>query len=530
MSLSDSLLQYRRYRAPTRHGEKFLDPPLTQAPATVAENIQRRRGWSLQLNGVELERITAEARDELRQLAAAYTRQYRDLPVDPATFSPGAPLIMSGHQPRLFHPGVWFKNFVLDRLAQKIQGVAINLIVDNDLGGAAAIRVPAGNVSEPRIEVVEYDRATAEIPLEERQLLDRAQFESFGQRVHRLMEPFIPEPLVAAWWPRVIEASRHEPNLGRCIAQARHQLEAEWGVNNLELPFSIACETRSFRRFVLHLFGELPRLHQVYNESLLEYRRVNRVRSRSHPVPKLEQVEGWLEAPLWVWTRQDPRRRRLFARHRAGNTELTDLGEQRWTIHGRHEDALDELARMAEQGVKIRPRALVTTMYARLLLCDLFVHGIGGGKYDQLTDAILQRWLGIEPPRFQVATLTAQLPIARPNVSLDDLHRVERTLRELTFNPDRHIDETDPAAALIAEKREWLAMDSPRGAGRPRHQALARINSALQEFVADRRVKLLSERVQLDELARHDRLLGSREFAFCLFPEKTLRYLLLDNA
>jgi hypothetical protein len=500
------------------------------APAVVAENIQLRRERTIPAGETDWRHAVSEARSEFLQLAAQYTRQYRDLDADPVAGSPDRPLLLAGHQPQLFHVGVWSKNFVLDRLARRTQGIAVHLIIDNDLAGTVAIRVPAGTAAAPRLEMVAYDRASTDAPYEERLLLDRSLFDSFADRVRHSIEPLVSNPLLRDWWPRVVRDEYGDANLGRRVAQARHQLEAAWGLRTLELPLSMACETRGFRQFVLQLLGEPSRLLRDYNDSLHEFRRANRVRSRSHPVPELELADGWHEAPLWIWTREDPRRRRLFARRRPGFVDLTDRGNGNWTIPGRAEDALEELTALAQRGVRIRPRALTTTMYARLILCDLFVHGVGGGKYDQLTDAILRAWLGIEPPRFQVVTATAQLPIARPPVTQDDLRRVDRILRDMTFNPDRYVAEVGPPAALAAEKRAWLAREPHRGAGRERHLALERINAELRTFVADRRSELQSDRDRLDELLRHERLLGSREFAFCLFPEATLRHLLLDNA
>ena len=58
----------------------------------------------------------------------------------------------------------------------------------------------------------------------------------------------------------------------------------------------------------------------------------------------------------------------------------------------------------ARQGLRLRPRALVTTMYARLMLADLFLHGIGGAKYDQLTDLIIRQFFDVQPPRGAAVT------------------------------------------------------------------------------------------------------------------------------
>src|SRR5438270_9519718 len=84
----------------------------------------------------------------------------------------------------------------------------------------------------------------------------------------------------------------------------------------------------------------------------------------------------------------------------------------------------------------LRPRALITTMYARLVLSDLFIHGIGGAKYDELTDLIIRRFFGIEPPAYVTATATFRLPIERPQVSLDDVRRSEQRIRGVRFRPE----------------------------------------------------------------------------------------------
>ena len=44
------------------------------------------------------------------------------------------------------------------------------------------------------------------------------------------------------------------------------------------------------------------------------------------------------------------------------------------------------LAELSSRGIKLRTRALTTTLFARLVLSDMFLHGIGGAKYDQVTD------------------------------------------------------------------------------------------------------------------------------------------------
>ena len=67
-------------------------------------------------------------------------------------------------------------------------------------------------------------------------------------------------------------------------------------------------------------------------------------------------------------------------------------------------------------GVRIRSRALVTTLWARLALGDLFIHGIGGAKYDRVTDLLIERFFGLRPPGLLVLSATLHLPIERDRV------------------------------------------------------------------------------------------------------------------
>jgi len=104
------------------------------------------------------------------------------------------------------------------------------------------------------------------------------------------------------------------------------------------------------------------------------------VRSTAHPVPDLTIEDGWLEAPLWIWDRANPRRRRLFVRQRGEEIVLSDRGQLELPVslspEGEAGTAAAQLAELAARGIHIRTRALVTTMFARLFLGDVFLHGI----------------------------------------------------------------------------------------------------------------------------------------------------------
>ncbi len=537
--LMDHALEYRRLRAPRESGQALIDPPLGSVGELLATNLALASARDYDVQGISLTALARQARGEMLRRAVRYTSQYRDLDAALGDLDGGTRVLLSGHQPQLFHPGVWFKNFVLSAQAAEHQAVGVNLLIDSDTIKSAALHVPSGSVKSPILETVPFDRPSEEIPYEERRIEDEGLFRSFGARVAAAIEPLVPNPLIKQFWPLVVEQMRGGRNLGACLAQARHRLEGAWGLTTLELPQSALGRLPAFHWFTAHLLAHLPRLWEVHNSSLAEYRSVHHLRSKAQPVPDLASQADWLEAPLWLWTTSDLRRRRVFARQRGEQILLSDRAGVEvaldLTPEGTAERAVEQLAALEGRGIKLRTRALLTTMFARLMLSDLFLHGIGGAKYDQLTDQLVRRFFQFQPPSFLTLSATFRLPIERQPLPPEAERRVEHTLRELVYHPERYLDlqrlaadERREAAARVAEKRRWVQTAKTPQNAHARHVAIEEANAGLQPWLAAEREALLQRRQQYVERRRAEAILASREYAFCLFPGEELRASLLE--
>jgi hypothetical protein len=202
----------------------------------------------------------------------------------------------------------------------------------------------------------------------------------------------------------------------------------------------------------------------------------------------------------------------------------------RWPIkeEGSAERGVDSWGEARRRGIRIRPRALTTTMFSRLACSDLFLHGIGGAKYDQLTDEIIRRFFGVDPPGYLTLSATILLPVPREDVTPDDLRRLERLLRELRFHPEKHAPNSEVVQALAEQKQAWIARQVPPEARKERHRAIESVNQALQPMVEPIRQQLRNELQDLKERLRVTSILASREFSFCLFPEANLRSMLSE--
>jgi hypothetical protein len=423
-------------------------------------------------------------------------------------------ILMCGHQPELFHPGVWLKNFALYHLARKHSGHPLHLIVDNDAVTQPFLHIPVLE-PHPRLGTVRIDEVRPETPFEEWTIHDAEGFAHLPERVPGLRDALLP-----AFWEEV--RRQRTTSVPERFAAARRCFERRWGCYNNEVTVSSLCRTEAFAAFACQLVADLPRFHEVFNGAVRAYRKAHGIRSKQHPFPDLLRDGDWLETPFWTWRPGASQRSRLFARATSDGWELR-RGAEPGPRLSRSQPVRDWL-RLEEQGVKVRCRALTTTLFARLFLADLFLHGVGGAKYDAVTDEVIARFYGVEPPPFVVVTGTLRLPLPAYPATPEDVHRLSRLLRDLQWNPQRHLE---PASArdLLQERQRWVAREPADAAGkRERWMMLRRINEQLVPLLEPRQRQAEAELERCrHEVEANATVLRRRDWAFVLYPEPMLR-------
>jgi hypothetical protein len=450
----------------------------------------------------------------------------------PDVADPASPLVVTGHQPELFHPGVWVKNFAVAAIARTVGGAGLNLIVDNDIPKSSSLRVPSLDGGGLRVRRLDYDEWAGEVPFEDLRVRDEGRFVSFGDRARRALEGLVADPVIDDFWPRAVAHRGATDRIGLRFAAARREVEASWGAHNLEFPLGAVCETEGFLWFASHILAQLPHFQRVHNDALARYRAVYGIRSRNHPVPALGRQGDWREAPFWVWREAVPRRRPLMIRQLSHSMEIQIGGEDAALMEiplapDREACcAVERLMGLPALGVRLRPRALTTTMFARLMLGDLFLHGIGGAKYDELGDEVIRGFFRVEPPGFLTLSMTSWLGLGLDPASPERLGTVDRLLRDLTFNPDRHLEDdlTPDIRGWVEAKRSAIAGPvETRGQRLARFAAIRRSNEALQPLVREPREHLLAERARLLNGLRRNALARNREYSLVLHSRRRLR-------
>jgi hypothetical protein len=525
-----------RLRAPAVDGGLLIDPAPSGHTGLIARNSDLLRSWDYDFQGRTASRLRASTRREILVQSKAFLDRHglSGAKVDLDSFlASGQPLIVTGHQPELFHPGVWIKNFAAAAIARAHGGLALNLIVDSDIPKSTAIQAPAQFGQNLRSVRVEFDRWGADAPFEDSPVLDEARFDAFADSVLATSGDVLSDPVLTEFWPRVL-ARRHDARThGLRFALARRELEGNWGVANLEVPMSTVCQTDGFLWFVAHILAQLPRYCDVHNATLAEYRTAHGIRSKNHPVAALSWDGEWREAPFWVWRAGRPRRQALLARQRAREIDLRIAGEDEvlltlpLTPDREACCAVERLRELAGRSVRLRTRALTTTVFARFLLGELFLHGIGGAKYDELGDLVSQRFLGIEPPGFLTVSMTLRLPLRVAAPADLGLTEINRHLRDLEHNPDRHLTEPlpDEARRIVEAKRSAVGAPVTSSAERKsRRLTIRRCNQGLQPWVEEERVSLVRRRANVQITQRALRAARSREYSFVLHSISRLQH------
>ncbi|MCC7389181.1 MAG: hypothetical protein IT431_10475 [Phycisphaerales bacterium] len=356
------------------------------------------------------------------------TRAALGLPTD-------RPVIMAGHQPGLWHPGILAKWFAVHALAERVGGAGAWVVVDQSPGAGASLIYPAraagpagptgpardgGHLSRGAISLGRDDTPPASLPPARFRAPADAALPSVHDALARLVG--------------LLDAHADQPSLAR-------QLHGACGS-----ALGSGAALRSFFASDLHAAPAFARLVGAMREDAGACARLYNEAAGAHPdagVRELAVSPGAVELPLWERSGEPGPWRTV------GSDRLPDLPDERLVLRG-----------------------LPMTGLLRRWACDLFIHGTGGGAshadggYDRVTERWLAGWLG--------ATDLAPAVVASATLRLDfgGLAEGVPTPAEIGAARDlAHRAAHDPAllgdADLGREKRELAAQIAalPRGSG-----------------------------------------------------------------
>ncbi|MCL4553614.1 MAG: hypothetical protein M1617_08275 [Actinobacteria bacterium] len=509
------------------HSSLIVEPPVTEWPTIAAENSRLLADGECVVAGQPLDRLRALARREALDLARAFTARAGLPSVAAHHENPEGPLVVTGHQPILCSTGVWSKYFALSHFAKRTGGTGIDLVIDSDRAGPIAVDVPSLG-GRPSIESVVLSPGNpngyfAAVPTPA-----HVQVESFGAEVLSALGelPHSEARLnFEAFLSALMIALPLAENLAELMSFTRRHFETSAGLNYLQLPVTALSETLSFRSFAADILTRADEFAAVYNQELAVFRGTHKVRSAAQPVPDLRRDENGVELPFWLLV--GGVRQRTFVRRSGGAIELFTQEEG-----GAHVMPIaTDVLKLQLEHVKLVPKALIITMYTRLLLADMFIHGTGGARYDSVTNAIIRRFYGVDSPHFAVTSVPAPSPFVCGEPELEQkISAAEDRLKTLTRRPERALSAMllDPdhvpgtaALELVSQKLRMVSEIAKPGADKALlGERIRHINELLRASLQDEVTAVEDQLAGLRARATKAAILSDRRYPYCFFDPR----------
>lgn len=485
---------YADWKAPAEDGRVLLWPEPADLLRDTEDNARRLRSAdSVLIHGAPL----SELRRRLRQWVGHADEQ--------------RPLVAMGHQAELYHPGVWAKLPLIDAVAAKLGGSAYQLAVDTDEPKHLNVRWPGA--SAPLLDELVDAPWSGLLPPPA-----PARVASIAASLRQSAAGWGFEPLACDILGTLRKQSAEAENLPRALTAAFHEHDWKLGLRHHAMLFSPLCASEPYLAFVCHLLAGADRFAADYNGALDDYRRQYRIRTPGRPMPNLKVADDAVEVPFWLDSFADGTRARAMVRRRAEGWAIASPSGDDFVLDSSSEAAASVglLAQwLKHHNLRLAPRALTLTMLVRMLLADQFVHGIGGARYDQVTDELIARHFGVEPPRFAVTTATLYFPgaIGRPRECVSCIVQEGHRLRHRVLGADK-----DKLVEAIAE--------APRGSIERSvlfHDMHRRLNAAANHYA----LQEWRQRLRVSQgRALEERDLFDRELFYAIQPADRLEMLL----
>lgn len=505
---------------PAGHGELVVDPPRDRWVELLAANRDASAAWRFEVAGEPYATVRTRARRDAFERAKEFCDR---LGIPSAPASPEGAVVATGHQPGLYHPGVWIKDFALQSLAREAPAAAIDVVVDTDGFTAVEIVSPCMTPGIARcrqylaIGTTDGSYFGASVP-------DQSSIETFvtatAENVASLSAPSIVRHF-ESFAANLREVAPSARNLAELITAARRRYEAPAGTDYLELPVTEFVGGEAFSLFLFDLVRERHRFAEAYNSALADFRVLTNTRSSAQPFPDLAIEANSVELPFWIII--DGVRSALWVRDSGDGMELWSESLEPVPVP---EEPASLVTLLAERDVLIAPKALALTMFVRLFLCDLFIHGVGGGRYDRVTDDVIRRFYGVEPPAFVVASLTMYLPLGAHVVGPDEVAAAKERVNRLTHNPDALLDEVsfddqserEHARGLAMEKARLVVEIAQPDADKKSLGARIRsVNEELASILAPLRESFEADVARLETQMQASEIFTDRSYPFCFW-------------
>ena len=500
----------RALKVPENNGEFFCSHDLPEIPPLLKSNQELIDSYSFKIAEVNYNEFRKIAKKEI--LNSLTDRNEELFPL---------PYIVTGHQPGLCHPGIWIKNFLVDKLARENKGTAFDIIIDSDCSNEIGCSILTWNETIKRRKEI-LMKLNSHQPFECCSVPGSDQFRDFYQKIKAGLQSSPVNTLIKyaeIFFQKGESALASSKNLVEFLVKTKKRYEASVNLQYFDVMLSRVCKTRSFLLFVLHIVQNIKRFHDIYNQLLEEYRISHKLRYKANPFPDLKKDADKFEIPFWCIN--DNKRKPVWVIHEGSciSIYVEDICLFRYK-----KGDFDHAIKIIDEGeINLRPKAVLLTLFFRLFFADIFIHGISGAKYDEITDGIMEKYYEIKPPHYIATSLTLfpDLPIDR--IQINDVEKLKTIIRNIKLKPEIFEDKVEGEVAkgkfnkLTEEKKKLFRQKPSKKEKKDHYRKLKTVTEELSSFLDHYCSEVIDQLRILEEKEHENRTACFREFPYFFY-------------
>jgi len=317
------------------------------------------------------------------------------------------PIIMTGHQPILYYPGIFVKLILADYIAKKIKGKAYYLVLDTDkeIVEWKFIWFDNNIYYQKKIILSQTNHILLNQLLENKKKELYKILSEWSLRLYHIFEPSIVIKIQNAIQYCKEILNYKNLSISQFSVLMNHYLMKQLNLNVEPIFVSQLSKTKSFREIINYIKNNHHLFRTIYNNNLINFRKKHNIKNDHYPFSNLKEYE----LPFWI-----------------------SDGHYRKTLT--IEDKI---------GNDIFPKAITLSMCIRIFLAELMIHGTGGGFYDLVSNEILKEFFQIEPSPHIVTTATIPTqPKASIPLENESTKEILWKLRKWKFNPEMFVNDT----------------------------------------------------------------------------------------
>ncbi len=390
----------------------------------------------------------------------------------------GQKIFSTGHQPELFHPGILWKDIFLSKISQEHNATPIHFIVDTDVKEFIYFSV---NESSKGLQISRFEYIDSEKKVFYKSELPESiekKIENLIQKEKNTLSKFIPDDrieYVKEILEEYLSGIKDKTPIYQLNESIRQKILSSYKINIPSFSISELLDFPEYKSFYHKIASDKSNFIQVYNSQLQKYRLEHKIKNAAQPLPDLEPNE----LPFWKL----------------------------------HSDGNREKIQEIQEGDTIVPRAITLTMFLRMFVCDLFVHGRGGGRYEEISDGIIREYFQLEASPHIVASATMHLPIKSPfEGTIADEKELQKLLRDTNHSPEKFLP--NDHEFVIRKKQIQAEFANPSADKKKLHTEISELNEKMKPLVQTEKEKYEKEIQDLPEKIATRKVFEERHFPF----------------